>query len=379
MAKVSSVRKISLNPSKKAKTPRVSRTVSKAVDLKSYGPEPVDITGRFFVTVLNWYNYMHEQDETRPWLFDYMKSAGYTKQDIAAARRYPKNQISRTTCALARILYNGNELPSKTMDRFVARLAEIVAGGHSVKEDIEVTTEEATNTKPELTIQERTQSKTRLLITACEESIDLDPQLNIYEWLQGKEATAQAATAIRDYYAKWIDDFEYEDEFETRADKKVRLEMLKYWTQFVADCERYVGNKKVTKVRKPREKKTKPAIDQVRNLKYQKEFPPLKIVSVNPTEIIGATQVWAYNTKYRKLTRYDASGPVGIQVKGASLTLFDVETSLTKSLRKPEATIQSLLGAGKVALRKIMDDLKSNESSPTGRINTDTILLRIIR
>jgi hypothetical protein len=377
MAKVSTAKKISLKPTAKAKQPRASRTVSKSVDLKAYGPEPVDIKGRFFASVLNWYNYMHDPDETRPWLFDYMKSVGYTKQDIAAARRYPKNQISRTTCTLARILYNGNELPGETMDRFVARIKEIVAGGYTVKDDADAAV--VVNSKPELTIQERTQAKTQQLISACEEAIDLDPHLNIYEWLQGKEATSQAATAICDYYSKWIKDFEYDDGFESRIQKKARLEKLKYWTQFVYDCERFVGNKKVAKVRKPREKKAKPAIDLVKGLKYQKEFPPLKIVSVNPTEIIGAVQVWTYNTKYKKLTRYDASGPSGIQVKGASITSFDVEKSSTKSLRKPEVTIQSLLGAGKVALRKIMDDVKTNESKPTGRINTDTILLRIIR
>jgi hypothetical protein len=263
------------------------------------------------------------------------------------------------------------------MDRFVARIKEIVAGGYTVKDDADAAV--VVNSKPELTIQERTQAKTQQLISACEEAIDLDPQLNIYEWLQGKEATSQAATAICDYYSKWIKDFEYDDGFESRTQKKARLEKLKYWTQFVYDCERFVGNKKVAKVRKPREKKAKPAIDLVKGLKYQKEFPPLKIVSVNPTEIIGAVQVWTYNTKYKKLTRYDASGPSGIQVKGASITSFDAEKSSTKSLRKPEVTIQSLLGAGKVALRKIMDDVKTNESKPTGRINTDTILLRIIR
>jgi hypothetical protein len=377
MAKAPTARKISIKPGAKPKPQRRSGAVSKSMDLKVYGPEPVDISGRFFATVLNWYNYMHEPDETKPWLFDYMKQAEYSKQDIAAAKRYPKNQISRTTCTLARILYNGNELPDGVMGRFVTCINEIVAGGHTIKDDVETTV--VVTSSREMTIQQRTHAKARLLITECEEAIDLDPQLNIYTWLQGKEATAQAATAICDYYSKWVKDFEYEDEFESRAEKKIRLERLKYWTQFVYDCDRYIGNKKVTKVRKPREKKTKPAVDLVKNLKYQKEFPPLKIVSVNPTEIIGATQVWAYNTKYRKLTRYDASGPSGIQVKGASLTSFDAEKSSTKSLRKPGETIQSLLGAGKIALRKIMDDVKTNESKPTGRINTDTILLRIIR
>jgi hypothetical protein len=135
----------------------------------------------------------------------------------------------------------------------------------------------------------------------------------------------------------------------------------------------------VTKVRKPREKKQKSAVDVVKALKFQKEFPPLKIVSVNPAEIVGCKQLWAYNTKARKITRYDASGPSGIQVKGTTLTGFDVETSLTKSVRKPEAFIPSLLGAGKIMLRSIMQDLKTNESKPTGRINTDTVLLRVIK
>ena len=374
MARPTVSRRLTTKP--KATKGRSSRTVTKSLDLKAYGPEPVEVTESNFMFALNWYNYMYEPDETREWLFDYVKKAGLSKQDMAALRRYPKNSISRTVCTLARILYNGNTLPSTTMQRFESDLSSIISKGHSMKPDV---SQENVVVKPTLSIQERTQAKVQQLLSECEEAIDQDPQLNIYEWLKGKEATSQAATAICNHYSRWISDFEYEDEFELRTTKKVRLERLQYWTQFAHDCERYVGNKKVAKVRKPREKKTKPAIDQVKNLKYQKEFPPLKIASVNPTEIIGATQVWAYNTKYRKLTRYDASGPAGIQVKGASLTSFDVETSLTKSLRKPEATIQSLLGAGKIALRKIMDELKTNESKPTGRINTDTILLRIIR
>lgn len=370
MARTAVSKKLTTKP--KVTRPRVSRTVAKSVDLKAYGPEPVDITGKAFTIVLNWYNYIHDPEDTRPWLFDYLKKMDYSKQDIAAARRSPR--FSRTTATLARILYNGNTLPDNTQRRFDEDVKQIIAAGYSVKEVARVVV-----SKTELTIQERTQAKIQLLLAECEEAIDQDPNLNIYEWLKGKEATSQAATAICDYYSKWIKDFEYEDQFETRLQKKARLEKLKYWTQFAYDCERYVGNKKVAKVRKPRVKKAKPVVDLVKNLKYQKEFPPLKIVSVNPTEIIGASQVWTYNTKYKKLTRYDASGPNGIQVKGASLTSFDVEKSSTKSLRKPDVTIQSLLGAGKVALRKLMDDLKTNQTKPTGRINTDTVLLRVIK
>ena len=358
----------------KVQKPRVSRAARMTLDDKYYGPEPIDISKKGFTDALNWYNYMFEQEETRDWLFEYLKKNDYTKSDIAAIRKLPKYKVTKTACSVARILLNGNVLPEKNMEYFRNTIQSYIDAGNLIKEEIK----EATSDKPVVSIQERTQAKINTLITECEEAIDNDSNLNIYQWLQGKEATAQAAAAIRDYYAKGISDFE-PDEFDTRAEKKRRAEQKKYWESSVADCERYCGNKKVAKVRKPREKKQKSAVDLVKKLKYQKEFPALKIVSVNPAEIIGSQQLWVYNTKYKKLTRYDAVGPAGIQVKGTTLIGYDVEKSLTKSLRKPETTIQLLLSAGKVSLRKIMDDLKTNETKPNGRINSDTVLLRVIK
>ena len=353
----------------------ISRAVVKSIDDKYYGPEPVDISKKGFTEALNWYNYMYEQEETRPWLFEYLKKIDYSKADVAAIRKLPKYKVTKTLCSVARILLNGNQLPERNMQYFNDSLNELAAAGRQHNEE----REEVATEKVVVSIQERVRAKISQLLTECEEAIDEDPNLNIYEWLKGKEASAQAATAICDFYSKWIKDFEYVDPTHTRQQKKHNAEQLKRWTQFVYDCERYVGNKKVTKTRKPREKKQKSAIDLVKGLKFQKEFPPLKIVSVTPSDIVGSQQLWTYNTKTRKLTRYDASGPSGIQVKGTTLIGFDVDKSLTKSLRKPDTIIPSLLSAGKVNLRKFMDDIKTNETKPTGRINIDTILLRVIR
>lgn len=361
----------------KVSKPRKTRTMVKSIDDKYYGSEPlvVDVQDQGkYRDALNWYNYMFDQDQAREWLLEYMKKSGFERAQIACVRRCPKYRVPTTIGWQSRMMMNGNTLTEASMNFFNQRLDELFAIGESIKEVTEVKVE-----KPVVSIQERVQAKIYQLITDCEEALDADPNLNIYEWLKVKEATSQAASAICDYYAGAVKDFEYEDEFATRAEKKYNAEKLKYWTQFIYDCERYIGNKKVTKVRKPREKKVKSAVDLVKGLKYQKEFPQLKIVSVNPAEIVGCQQLWTYNTKYKKLTRYDASGPAGIQVKGTTLIGFDVEKSLTKSLRKPDITIQQLLGAGKVALRNIMTELKTNETKPNGRINTDTILLRVIK
>jgi hypothetical protein len=372
MAKAAISKKLTTKP--KVNKPRLTRSAVKSIDDKYYGSEPLDISVKGMGNALNWYNYMFDQDGVRDWIFEYMKRVDYSKSDIAAVKRIPKYKVTKTSCAIARIIMNGNDLPEDMVARLKASIDAYVAEGKLIKEEVKTTVAE----KTQPTIQERTQHKIKLLMIDCEEAIDSNPALNIYEWLKGKEATVQAANAIRDFYAKWLPDFE-EDEFDTRTEKKQRAEQKKYWEAFVADCDRYCGNKKATKIRKPREKKVKSAVDQVSKMKYQKEFPSLKIVSVTPAEMIGASQVWTYNTKYKKLSRYDALGPKGIQVKGTTLIGYDEEKSLTKSVRKPDVTITQLLSAGKVALRNILTELNTNESKPTGRINTDTIILRVIK
>lgn len=361
----------------KQKQPRQTRSVVRSVNDKSHGSEPIDIESiRGFGNALNWYNYIYDQDQVRPWIFEYMKRNNYAKDDIAAVRRVAKYKITVTTCSIARIIMNGNILPDDVLARFHVTIGKYIAEGRTIVEQAEAP---VAAKKAIPTIQERTQHKIKSLISECNDAFDLDNNLNIYEWLKGKEATVQAANAINEYFSAWISDFEYEDEFETKDQKKVRLQRLKYWQDFVADCDRYCGNKKATKVRKPREKKVKSAVDQVSKIQYQKEFPALKIMSCHPAEMIGASQVWTYNTKYKKLARYDASSRAGIQVKGTTLIGFDADTSTMKSVRKPEHTIKTLLGAGKIVLRKVMDDIKTTEAKPTGRLNNDTIILRVVK
>jgi hypothetical protein len=53
--------------------------------------------------------------------------------------------------------------------------------------------------------------------------------------------------------------------------------------------------------------------------------------------------------------------------------------STQKKLRKPEVTLPEVLKGGKVYLRTALDDIKAVAATLNGRLNTDTILLRIIK
>jgi hypothetical protein len=116
----------------------------------------------------------------------------------------------------------------------------------------------------------------------------------------------------------------------------------------------------------------------VSKLKYLKEEKILKLVSINPVDIVGAQELWTYNIKTRKLFRYVAdslTGPLG--VKGTSITGFDETKSSGKTLRKPEEKLKEFAKANKIQLRKFLEDIKATETLGNGRMNTDTVLLRI--
>jgi len=357
----------------KAKPKQISRSAIKSIDDKAYGSEPIVISG--YSDALNWYNYMASDDQSRDWFFSYVKK-NYTKDDIALLRKLPKWKISKTLGNIARILLNGNELPQKNLDYFNDSVKNLLTAAAQIIEEVE----EAP--KSVVDIQARIREKASYIITSLEEELDnvIDgKEFSMYTFCQANELNAQILGIVADYYRPQYDEIVSDDEQVKESFGKRQKFWINFWQSFFDDIDRYVNNKKAVKVRKPREKKAKSAVDLVKNLKYQKEDHSLKIVSVHPAEIVGCTQLWTYNTKYKKLTRYDASGPTGIRVKGTTLTGYDVETSSSKSLRKPDISIQQLLTAGKVSLRKFMDEIKTVESKPNGRINQDTILLRVIK
>jgi hypothetical protein len=114
-------------------------------------------------------------------------------------------------------------------------------------------------------------------------------------------------------------------------------------------------------------------------MNYAKDFAELKLVSVDPKTIVGANQLWVYNTKTRKLGCYNAEDAAGLSIKGSTIQNFSESKSTQKKLRKPEVTLPEVLKGGKVALRNVLNDIRAVESFLTGRINVDTILLRTIK
>ena len=113
----------------------------------------------------------------------------------------------------------------------------------------------------------------------------------------------------------------------------------------------------------------------VKSLKYQQEFSELKLVSINPEKIIGATELWVFNTRYNRLGVYRAVNSVrGFSVKGCTIQHFDENESVQKTARKPKDAVNVL---NKRSLKAMFKTMKTKEQPLTGRINAQTILLGV--
>jgi hypothetical protein len=123
----------------------------------------------------------------------------------------------------------------------------------------------------------------------------------------------------------------------------------------------------------------KSPVQQVRTLRFKVTDDELGMKSVAPTDIIGAQQLWVYNSKTRKLALYKTDSARGIQCKGSTLQNYDPEMSKQKTLRRPAEQLKTLMEAGKIQLRKFMDDIGTKEQSVNGRINAEMLLLKIVK
>lgn len=159
----------------------------------------------------------------------------------------------------------------------------------------------------------------------------------------------------------------------TKKDAATYLEALE---TLHGACDLVIDAAKAT--RKPRTKKAPSKEKLVAKLKYLERDDKLQLVSVNPLDVLDAKEVWVYNTKTRKLGKYIADDHATIQVKGTTLLHYNEINSVQKTLRKPDETLKSFKKAGKVQLRKFIDEIKTTDIKLNGRLNSDTIILKCI-
>jgi hypothetical protein len=357
---------------------------------------------RHFVNAMAYYRLEFAGKDLKPAVLKWMASIGCTKEDITAFKKTKDNRCSSTMGGVASCLLRGMTAQradfNEGRDTAAWLRNEIVRVVEEGKEDIDVEAEAAKElAKPatvQPTIQERVRDAalgmTEELETALESFIAdpeaFDPkQFKVLNLLKGKEAKAAHARIIKEFYNNMLAELEelasgeadeqLREGYSHLARKNVR-KLMDFLQEIAAACTMLAQEAKVN--RAPRAKKSVPKEKLVAKLKYKKTDEPLKLVSINPTDILGATELWVYNTKTRKLGKYVADSIQGpLSVKGTSLIGFDEHQSICKTLRKPEEKLKEFKAATKVQLRKFLDGINATDTKMNGRLNEETILLRV--
>ncbi len=318
----------------------------------------------------------------------YAKEHGFNFKALAALDEKSFVVIGKYTT----ILNGGGELPDNYAVGFDNYLAGLVSEGEQKIADKKAT--EQKSDAPTLTVQDYVRMQATPIAEMFDEWLDTLATVKKPDSTKCPDPVKLMQVAnFSSAHSAWIKRFYKEDIAElqeaiagndedvkegyagyTKAQLKRMLEFL----QEVVQAATMVSQAKKA-VRKPRKKKAPSVEKQIDKVQFKKQDSELGVASVNPGEMVGASQVWVYNAKVRKLIKFVAADEKGFSIKGTTLQNINTDLSVQKGIRKPKEVLAEFMSAGKVKLRTFLDGIKSVETKPTGRLNEHCVILKTIK
>lgn len=374
------------------------------VDEKYTGPEPVWDTEKaltlstedfdhYLRNSLRYYNYFYSSKDLKKYVVEWLRETQgdkhtLDKHTIDAFAKARDSWVPLTICSLVKANKQGMPLREREIAYIIKSVNEVVQKAY---EEPEEEVKDSKVKKPEvkvITIQDRLNEIAKKHQAYFEEFEDqliegktADPKA--YEYLHAQNVPQAMLSKILTIFETHRNEI-----LEAREGKCEQLKEAyshfkaadykryeAFYTALFEGFAQYGQVKKATKkasVRKPPQKEK-----VVRNLKFLKQDAGLKLVSISPVDIIGAQTLWVYNTKYRKLGKYVADDFGALGVKGTTIVGYSESKSIQKTLRKPEQQIKEFMSTNKAGLRKYLESMKTTEVKLNGRINQETILLKV--
>ena len=367
-----------------------------------------------------------------PDIYSWMQNNGYDKKAVAAAKKAP-NHGAHTLGISCKMInmgmpdYNekhdvywqslagtmGNVKPTSVWIK--KRVDELVEKGKLIVEEVKKEEKSKSNVYVP-TIQERIRDQSYAMSEAIDEWLEdwvkdvesFDPKgFDFKKHFKQVQPSQAHARKIKSFYENELADYDELERMPTPGQlKKMSEHDADMWAQLKegyshlkkADIKKYRGAidtlmteldfiiEQAKATRKPRKAKPKSADKLVEKLKFLKADPKYSLASINPVDIVGASELWVFNVKTRKIGKYVAENPdptgqkrsgSGLQVKGTTIIGFNEKESIQKTLRKPEEQLKAFKNAGKVALRKFLDEINTTDIKLNGRCNPDTVLLKV--
>ena len=351
-----------------------------------------------FQSTLQYFQYDVEKKQVGDIVKTYVKN-NYSKSDARCILAHPDWKLSTYSHygCVAYWLNTNQEIHCKKMSQsildqyvksFEMYLSELIKPGKILLEEKKLKEKEKGNVVV-LSPQQRLQKK--IGDTIIQDLLELEDQwingketsLDVYEQFKLYGLSGSATLPVQVMIEGWL--LDYEDAFYKRCDQAVegyshlnRSEL----NRRINECHSMINDlakiKLATKaMRKVKIKKVKSADKQVKNLNYKKEDNNFKIVSINPIQIIGSVMLYTFNTKYKVLTQYVTQAGTGFEISGSTIKNFSKEDSRSIKLRKPDEILPIIMSKSQTQINKEWDKLTTKTFKPNGRLNKETILLRV--
>jgi hypothetical protein len=337
---------------------------------------------------LNWYNFIVDQKDCRAFLVDWFK--GDTDK-LKALSQLSDKMLPRTYANSARIAMRGFPLT----DEHKARIWEKVE--ERVSKKIVLIDDEDTTPEPVVKVIKKPLVAMNFIVS------DVDDEI---EKLIDGEDTRSIAQILMPYrltdknYLDCVQKIEpmlaeFAELVEVRRLPKSQLtdsqeqllecyshlttmksvkDIVKLLEAYIGDLKKSYVSKQVAKVRK---KKPKDKSKLVQNLKFLVSDSALDVTSVEPINLLNCSEVWTFDTKTRKISKYFNPVSGSITVKGASLVGFDENFSNSRLLRKPETQVKEFSELKKNDLTKWYSAVKSKSGPVRARLTPTTLILKV--
>jgi hypothetical protein len=318
-----------------------------------------------YTKALNWLTDAYEADDFKSMVLKELETRGIDTAPYAVLPAHSFQAVGK----VAWMVLENQPLSQHSSEFYTKKLAELAEAGRSILR------EQANAIKA----KERSPMLDMYAAAGEVEDCLLEQRLeDVYNVLVKWKSRQGVLSYIREYFTDKMNEvvktpelFELDSEMWTdyRRESLIRI---------VKDIEAVEQNKKATRKRRKSIRSAK--VDkQVAKVTYKKEDKALKVMSVEPANVVGMQAVVLFNTKTRRISVLLAEEGKVLAIAGTTIRNVS-EASYAKTLRKPETQLamfrDATLKRTEVMLEK---NILGKKFAAGGRLNEDTLILKVYK
>lgn len=370
---------------------------------------------KIFRDVLEYYRLVALKEHYKPLVVEWIESSSLDNIKKQQYKKIPASEITSTMAGISRLLLTGMprvheefNYGKDTAEWLINKLDKLYVGYTNKPKQ----KSETTVLVKEKNIKETLEREICEMLSDLDAEIDkfisnpakFDPKnLNVYSYFLNKKCNAAHAKAIRATYQEAYDEIRqvvnrkpvsasYDDNSEPMSNEDADLfEAYSYLSmpqkrkllQFYENIFKALKAAYHQRRASPRDKKALKTLmttkeQAVEHLVHKKVDDTLGIVSISPTAIVGARELYIFDCSRRRLGKFIAKDDNGLTVNKRRIANFDPTQTYQKLLRNHTENLEVFNKTPKAQLSSYLNKITSATQKLSGLLNEQTLLLKVV-